>query len=85
MDLRTKVERSLRRAFKPSRLDLDDEDGISGYVVSEEFRGVEPFDRQTMIDKALRSAPGPLTARELRRVIAVAALTPEEYVAYSAG
>jgi acid stress-induced BolA-like protein IbaG/YrbA len=79
VDLREKVTRALREHLNPDHIQLEDDDGVSGVVVSAQFRGVSPFDRQMLIDKALRSASEKLTRAELRRVLAIAALTPAEY------
>ena len=82
MDLCKKVKLALEQYLHPERVKLDDENGISGYVVSPQFRGMESIDRQTLIDKALRDRSAKLKPQELRRVIAIAALTPEEYVGH---
>jgi hypothetical protein len=84
MDLKEKVTLALERGLGAEQVDLDDDDGISGYVVAEGFRGLESIDRQTMIEKALRSGPRKITKPEFRRVIAIAGLTPEEYLVYGA-
>ncbi len=84
MDLREKVKLALECGLQAELVDLDEEDGISGYVVADSFRGRESIDRQTMIDKALRAAPKKLSKAELRQVIAIAGLTPEEYSVYGA-
>jgi acid stress-induced BolA-like protein IbaG/YrbA len=85
MGVQEKVERALRHSLGAEVVvDLEDDDGIIGVVVSSKFRRMEPMDRQTIIDKALRSAPEALTQEEMRRVIVIAPLTPEEHAAYSA-
>lgn len=79
MDLKEKVETALKGAVTATRIRLEDEDGISGFVVSADFRGMSPLDRQTLIDKALRNSAVRLTKPELRQILAIAALTPAEY------
>ncbi len=79
MDLKEKVETALKGAVTATRIRLEDDDGISGFVVSTDFRGRSPLDRQTLIDKALRSSVVKLTKPELRQILAIAALTPAEY------
>lgn len=81
MDLLEKVKAALERYFQPELLKLEDDDGISGYVVAQQFRGMSSLDRQTAIDQALRKSEEPLSREENRRVIAIAGLSPEEAVA----
>jgi acid stress-induced BolA-like protein IbaG/YrbA len=81
VDLKEKVERALEGYLHPDLIQLEDDDGISGFVVSEEFRGVSAFDRQTVIYKALRAPSAKISRTELRRVLGIAALTSVEYEA----
>jgi hypothetical protein len=81
VDLLEKVKAALERYFQPELLKLEDDDGISGYVVAQQFRGMSSLDRQTAIDQALRKSEEPLSREENRRVIAIAGLSPEEAVA----
>jgi hypothetical protein len=82
VDLRKKIELALQRSLKPERIDLKDNGGIYGYIVSPQFRRMEPLDRQTLLTNALHAPAAKLTREDLRRVLAIAALTPEEYVSY---
>jgi len=79
VDLKEKVEAALKGAIDAARIRLEDDDGISGFVVSSAFRGMSALDRQTLIDKALRNSAVKLTKPELRQILAIAALTPAEY------
>ena len=79
MDLSEKVRQALVRALKPEQIILDAEGGISGYVVSKRFRRKEVLDRHMMIDKALRNPSAGLKPEEIRRVVLLVGLTPEEY------
>jgi acid stress-induced BolA-like protein IbaG/YrbA len=79
VDLKEKVEAAIKAAVTAARIRLDDDGGISGFVVSADFRGMSPLDRQTLIDKALRNSSVKLTKSELRQILAIAALTPAEY------
>jgi stress-induced morphogen len=79
VDLKEKVEIALKGAITATRIRLEEDDGISGFVVSSDFRGKSALDRQTMIDKALRNSAVKLTKPELRQILAIAALTPAEY------
>lgn len=81
MDLLEKVKAALEQYFQPDLLKLEDDDGISGYVVAQQFRGMSSLDRQTLIDQALRRSKEPLSREENRRVIAIAGLSPEEAIA----
>ena len=82
MDLVKKVKTALNRAFKPVHLYIEDDDGIIGVVVSDRFREVESIDRQTRIHDALTKTQTPLTVEEMRRILVIAPMTPEEYVAF---
>jgi stress-induced morphogen len=79
VDLKEEVEIALKGAITATRIRLEEDDGISGFVVSSDFRGKSALDRQTMVDKALRNAAVKLTKPELRQILAIAALTPAEY------
>jgi acid stress-induced BolA-like protein IbaG/YrbA len=81
VDLLEKVKAALEQYFQPDLLKLEDDDGISGYVVAQQFRGMSSLDRQTLIDQALRRSKEPLSREENRRVIAIAGLSPEEAIA----
>ena len=67
MDLQQKIERVLQAAFDPDEIRLEDDDGISGYVISRRFRGMEPFDRQGMIYDALHDPTVDLQPEEYGR------------------
>ena len=59
-ELATKVDRALRMAFPDLKsLEINDEDGIIGVLVSPSFEGLEAIDRQDRIwdvlDRALAS------------------------------
>lgn len=84
MDLVEKVKHILGGAVAVEDIKLEDDGGVIGYVVSNDFQGLEFVDRQMKIHKALRTAPEPLTAAEIRRVAAIAALTPDEFLVWSA-
>jgi acid stress-induced BolA-like protein IbaG/YrbA len=77
-----KVKRALKRAFSPEIVNLEDDDGIIGVVVSDQFRRMESIDRQMSIDKALRDPSARLSEEEIRQVMAISPMTPEEYVAF---
>jgi acid stress-induced BolA-like protein IbaG/YrbA len=81
VDLQEKVAEALRTYLKPDQILLKDEDGVYGYVVSGQFRGMDVLKRQILIHKALRESSAKLTRAELRKVLAIAALTPAEYAA----
>lgn len=82
MDLKKKVERALKQYFNTDRIKLENEDGVYGYIVSPKFRRKEMYDRQVMIDKALRAADSGLKPEEVRKVVIIAALTPEEHAGH---
>ena len=82
MDLVKKVKTALNRSFKPTVLKIEDDDGVIGVVVSDDFREVESIDRQALIHDALSKSLTPLSPEEMRRVLAITPMTPEEYIAY---
>jgi hypothetical protein len=85
VDLKEKVAEALRLSLRTDRIQLEDDDGISGFVVSPQFRGLSALDRQMLIHKALRSPSVKFSRAELRQVLAIAALTPVEYEAVGPG
>jgi hypothetical protein len=84
VDLKTKIARALSRALEDAYVRLEDDDGVSGFVVSPRFQGMASVDRQGLIDDALGGAAGALTAEERRRVLMIAGLTPVEFDAVGA-
>jgi hypothetical protein len=82
MDLKDRVRNALVPALKAEYVQLVDDDGISGFVVSRRFEGMPVLDRQEQIDRALQRAE--LTSPEQRRILMIAALTPTEYAAVGA-
>ena len=82
MELVKKIKTVLNRSFKPQVLELEDDGGVIGVVVSDHFREVQSLDRQLMIQNALRKSLKPLSIDEMGRILAIAPMTPEEYVAY---
>jgi hypothetical protein len=79
MDIKDKIIKGLFQALKPEYVRLEDDDGISGFVVSRQFEGMSTLDRQGLIEKVLSKGPQPLTQGERRRVLIIAGLTPIEY------
>lgn len=79
MELTEKVERALRNHFQVDHLDLSGNEGITGVMVSPDFEGLQPLDRQRQIDRALRDRSMKLTRREQDRVVFIAPFTPDEY------
>jgi hypothetical protein len=77
--LKEKVEEALRRHLQLDLVKLVDDEGISGFVVSEKFQGMRAIDRQTLIHKALRDPAVKFTKAERRRILGIAAATPVEY------
>jgi hypothetical protein len=84
MDIRKKVIKALTGSFPVDYARLEDDDGITGFVVSPHFQGVSALDRQGLIDDALRKSSARMTPEEQRRVVMIAGLTPAEYNAVGA-
>lgn len=78
MGIKAKIAGALRNALGESYIRLEDDDGISGFVVSPRFKGVSSLDRQVMIDEAMKTAPD-LSKADRRRVLMIAGLTPTEF------
>lgn len=66
MGLADKVVAALQTPLGAEYIRLDDDDGISGFVVSGRFENMSTLDRQQLIDEALRDAPDPLSQEEQR-------------------
>ena len=76
MGLITEVTSILRTAFSPpDKIELEDDDGIVGSVVSSRFEGMEMIDRINLIWDLLDEN---LPREKRRRVILIVAATPEE-------
>lgn len=76
MELEVKIQDALRQALDPEFMRIENDDGISGFVVSRSFEGQSSLDRQGRLDAILRNA---LAQEERRQVLMIAALTPAEY------
>jgi len=85
VDLQKRIERVLQAAFDPEEIRLEQDDGISGYVISRRFRGMEAVDRQGMIYDALHDPSVDLQPEDMRQILAIAALTPEEFALVEVG
>jgi acid stress-induced BolA-like protein IbaG/YrbA len=79
VDLKEKVAVALKEAIEGARLRLEDDDGISGFVVSAEFRGMSALDRQALIAKARRNSTVKFSKQDRRNILAIAALTQAEF------
>ena len=81
MGLKEKVTEALRHSFQPDHIQLYDENGIYGIVVSTHFRRMQPLRRQKELERALGSPSANLSKSELRRILGIAPLTPVEFAA----
>ncbi len=79
MDIKERVEIALSHFLGDAYVRLEDEDGISGFVVSSRFQGVPTLDRQNLIDNAISEAEPPFAPEEKRHVVMIAALSPSEF------
>ena len=79
MDIRNKVIDALSNSFPIEYVRLEDDDGITGFVVSPRFQDISTFDRQGIIEDALHNASARLSPQEQRHVLMIAGLTPAEY------
>jgi hypothetical protein len=69
----------LREFIEVDFVRLEEDDGISGFVVSPQFQNMSMLDRQGLIGDALSKASNPLNPKEKRHVLMIAGLTPLEY------
>lgn len=83
MELVEKIKAALEKNMSVERVDLEDDDGVIGFVVSKDFQDVSFVDRQSMIHRVLRTSADRLTKAEVRRIGAIAALTPDEFLVWS--
>ncbi len=81
MELVEEVKSILGAAFPPpDKIELGDDDGIVGSVVSARFEGMEMIDRINLIWDLLDNE---LPREKRRRVILIVAATPEESIVFS--
>ena len=82
MELLEKVRALLLKEFPPpDKVELDDDNGIIGAVISRRFEGLESIDRINIIWDLLDKN---LTRNERRRVVTIVAVTPIEEIAHRA-
>jgi len=79
VDVREKILKILSKSLQPEYARLDDEDGITGFVVSQQFQGTSSLDRQFRLEQLWHEAA--LTPDERGKVLMIACLTPNEYEA----
>ena len=65
MELTERIEDALRKSLGAEYVRLENDDGISGFVVSRHFENLSALERQEQIDNALREAAQPLSAEGL--------------------
>lgn len=79
MALRQKLRRILEERFPaPDTIELRDGEGIIGVVTSQQFGRMSRMKRQDLIHELLESH---LTPKEMRGVLIIVAVTPEEEMA----
>ena len=76
MDLKEKIVAALSSSLPVQYIRLEEDGDISGFVISPQFNGMTSLERQRVIDEALTRASPPITAKERRRVLMIAGLTP---------
>ena len=80
MDFLDKVRAVLSKKFPPpDEIELKEDDGVIGVVVSKRFRKMETLNRQTMIRKLLEKGLDP---KEQKRILIIVAVTPEEKIGH---
>lgn len=83
MALTQKLKRILKEEFPPpDTVTLRDENGIVGVITSERFRDMKTIDRQDLLNAVLASHH--LKPEEMRRILILVAVTPEEEMAHTA-
>lgn len=77
-----KLERLLQKEFPPPDLiELDDDDGILGRIVSDRFKHKDTMDRINLIWDYLDQH---LTKEEKRKIVLISPVTHKEHLLYSA-
>ncbi len=84
MEIKKKIAKTLSQSLEDAYVRLEDDDGISGFVVSSHFKGMSSLNRQKLIDNILDNASDSLSKEERRRVLMIAALTPVEHASVGA-
>ena len=79
MELAEKVLETLSRSIPVEYARLEEDDGITGFVVSPRFLGMTSLDRQGLIESTLTASPDLISPQEYRQVLMIAAVTPDEY------
>jgi len=79
MDIREKIIKALSEALPIEYVRLEEDDGITGFVVSRQFQGMSALARQDVIEAALKSTSARLSPGERRQVLMIAGLSPVEY------
>lgn len=85
MDVKDKLIEAFQAALAVHYIRIEEDDGLSGFVVSPQFDGMSTLDRQSIIEAAIDNAPHPLTKVEKRQILMIAGLTPAESDAVGAG
>jgi hypothetical protein len=85
VDVKDKIMKALWDNLETPYIRLEEDDGISGFVVSPRFEGMPMLDRQAVIDDAISKGPIPLSPEEKRHILMIAGLTPAESDAVGAG
>ena len=81
--LARKFGRLLKKRFPPpAKVRVIEHNGVAAVVTSDEFRDVEVYDRQLLVEQLLASE---LTREEAREVQIVVCVTPDEGTGYLAG
>ncbi|MBI3412182.1 MAG: hypothetical protein HY040_27950 [Planctomycetes bacterium] len=76
-----KVRKLLEKKFPaPDRLELKNEDGIIGTIISNKFNGMESMDRVNMVWDYLDRY---LTKEEKRQIVILLTITPKEELLHS--
>lgn len=79
MELTDRIINALNEALHVEYYRLDDDDGVSGFVVSPQFENLSSQDRQRLIDKAIQGAADAFSDEERRQIVMIAGITPLEY------
>ena len=79
MDIRSKIISALNHSMNVDYVRLEADDGITGFVVSPDFKEMSSLDRQDLIDQALSKSAPPLSPKEQRQILMIAGISPEEY------
>ena len=79
MEVKDEIVNVLQKTLRAEYIRLDDDDGISGFIVSRDFEGMPTLERQQLIDKMLHDFKKTQVNEGQSPILMIAGITPSEY------